>query len=73
MEIKVCSFIAENNLPISLCESLLPLLRSLFPSDSVLKQVKLGKQKATNTIRQRDRFSVALYATEERSPEDEKL
>ena len=24
-------------------------------------------------VNQRDRFSVALYATEERSPEDEKL
>ena len=27
----------------------------------------------TNTENKRDRFSVALYATEERSPEDEKL
>ena len=26
-----------------------------------------------NSYGQRDRFSVALYATEERSPEDEKL
>ena len=25
------------------------------------------------SVRKRDRFSVALYATEERSPEDEKL
>lgn len=52
MEIKICSFLAENNLPISLCEEMLPFLRSLHPTDSVLKKVSLGKQKATNTIRQ---------------------
>lgn len=52
MEIKICSFITEHNLPISICESFVPFLRSIFPSDSVVKNVKLGKQKATNTIRQ---------------------
>lgn len=52
MEIKMCSFIAENNLPISLSEDLLALLKSMFPTDETLKTVTLGKQKATNTIRQ---------------------
>ena len=52
VEIKFCSFIAEHNLPISLCEDLVALLRNLFPSDAALKNVTLGKQKATNTIRQ---------------------
>ena len=52
MEIKLCSFIAEHNLPISHCENLLTLLRSLFPFDDTLKKVTLAKQKATNTIRQ---------------------
>ena len=52
IEIKLCSFIAEKNLPISLVEELVPLLQDLFPSDPALRQVKLGKQKSTNIIRQ---------------------
>ena len=52
MEIKLCSFVMEKNLSISLVEDLLPLLRDLFPSDETLRQVTLGKQKATNVIRQ---------------------
>ena len=52
MEIKLCAFIAEHNLPISLSDDLLDLLKSLFPLDNTLKNVSLGKQKATNVIRQ---------------------
>ena len=52
MEIKICSFIVENSLSISIVERFLPLLRDLFPSDETLRQVTLGKQKATNVIRQ---------------------
>lgn len=52
IEIKLCSFITENNLPISIVENLVPLLRDLFPSDQALCEVMLGKQKATNVIRQ---------------------
>jgi hypothetical protein len=52
IEIKLCSLIAEKNLPISLVEELVPLLRDLFPSDPALREVKLGKQKSTNIVRQ---------------------
>jgi hypothetical protein len=52
MEIKLCAFIAEHNLPISLSDDLLALLRSMFPLNATLKNVTLGKQKATNVIRQ---------------------
>ncbi|KAJ8041329.1 hypothetical protein HOLleu_12119 [Holothuria leucospilota] len=52
MEIKLCSFLAENNLPLSLSDDLVALLKSLFPNDETLKGVTLGKQKATNTVRQ---------------------
>ena len=52
MEIKICSFIAQNDLSISMCEKFLPFLRDLFPADEVLKKVTLGKQKATNIVRQ---------------------
>ena len=52
MEIKLCTFIAEHNLPISLSDDLLGLLGSLFPLDNTLKNGTVGKQKATNVIRQ---------------------
>ena len=52
IEIKLCSFIVESNLSISLVEDLLPLLKDLSPTDDTLCQVTLGKQKATNIIRQ---------------------
>ena len=52
IEIKTCSFIAEKNLPISIVEDLVPFLKNLFPYDEALRDVKLGKQKATNLIRQ---------------------
>jgi hypothetical protein len=52
IEIKICSFITEKNLPISIVEDLVPFLKNLFPSNEALEEVKLGKQKATNLIRQ---------------------
>ena len=52
IEIKTCSFIAEKTLPISIVEDLVPFLKNLFPYDEALRDVKLGKQKATNLIRQ---------------------
>ncbi|XP_064082024.1 uncharacterized protein LOC135198424 [Macrobrachium nipponense] len=82
MEIKICSFIAENDMPISMCENFLPFLRDLFPADEVLKKVTLGKQKATNIIRQvlgfhflrenieklqQHRFSVVIDETTDKS------
>ena len=52
MEIKMCIFISEHNLPISIADAFVEFLRSLFPNDDVLRKVRLGKQKATNVIRQ---------------------
>ena len=52
MEIKLCAFIAEHNLPISLSDDFIALLKSIFPLNNTLKNVTLGKQKATNVIRQ---------------------
>ena len=57
IEIKLCSFITEKNLPISIVEDLVPLLRNLFPSDPAVHVFKLGKQKATNVIRESTWFS----------------
>ena len=52
MEVKICAFIAEHNLPLSISDSIVAFLCSMFPNDDPLKKVKLGKQKATNVIRQ---------------------
>ena len=52
IELKLCAFIAQHNLPLSLSDDMVELLRSLFPNDATLKRVKLGKQKATNIVRQ---------------------
>ena len=52
MEVKLCAFIAQHNLPLCLSQDMLELLRSLFPNDTALRNVKLGKQKATNIVRQ---------------------
>ena len=52
MELKLCAFIAQHNLPLSLSQDIVELLCSLFPNDAVLRNVKLGKQKATNVVRQ---------------------
>ena len=51
-EIKIASFIVENNLSIRLSEELLALIRSICPTDSNLKKVSMGKQRTTNIIRQ---------------------
>ena len=50
MEVKLCAFIAEHNLTLSLSESMVTLIRSLRPNDAALSRLTLGKQKATNTI-----------------------
>lgn len=52
MELKLCAFITQHNLPLSISEDMVALLRSLFPNDAALKNVRLGKQKATNIVRQ---------------------
>lgn len=52
MELRLCAFLAENYLPISLIEPLLLLLKILFSDNNALKRVCLGKQRASNVIRQ---------------------
>ena len=44
--------IAEHNLPLSLADDLVKFIRSLFPLNQTLRNVMLGKQKATNVVRQ---------------------
>lgn len=45
-EAGICSYIVENNLPLSLIE----LIKSL-PEKAITSQISLAKQKATNVIR----------------------
>lgn len=49
-EAAICSYIVENNLPISSVEPLIELIKSL-PEKSIISEISLGKQKATNVIR----------------------
>ena len=50
MEVKICAFIAEHNLPLLISDSMVAFVCSRFPNDASLKKVKLGKQKATNVL-----------------------
>ena len=52
MEVKLCAFVAQHNLPLSLTNDMVQLFRSLCPNDAALKNVRLGKQEATNIVRQ---------------------
>ena len=52
MEVKLCAFVAQHNLPLSLTGDMVQLLRSLCLNNAALKNVGLGKQKATNIVRQ---------------------
>ncbi|KAL0860507.1 hypothetical protein ABMA27_009881 [Loxostege sticticalis] len=49
-EAAICSYIVENNLPISSVEPLIELIKSL-PEKAITSQISLAKQKATNVIR----------------------
>lgn len=51
-ELRICTFIAENNLPFCLVDSLVPVLKKTFTDDAVLSKIQLGKQKCGNMIRQ---------------------
>lgn len=46
IEIKLCTFLAENNLPMSLSEDLVALLKGLFPADETLKKSLTRKTKS---------------------------
>ena len=50
IELKVCVFIAEHDLSLSLSYWMVPLLHSLFPKDTSMAKIRLEKQKATNII-----------------------
>lgn len=52
--VKLCAFITQHNLPLSLSQRMAELFRSFSPNDTSLPlgNVKRGKQKATNIVRQ---------------------
>jgi hypothetical protein len=51
VENAMCTFLAEHDLPISFIEPLVDFCKDL-PEKTVLDKIQLGKQKATNVIRQ---------------------
>ncbi|KAK2718050.1 hypothetical protein QYM36_006740 [Artemia franciscana] len=52
VETKLVSFIIQNNLPFSISENLVSLVKSLPGAGQAVQYIQLGKQKATNCIRQ---------------------
>ena len=61
LEIRLCCFIAEHNLPLSLLDPLVDLLRVCFPNDRVLKQLHMGRQKGSNIMREGTYHISILY------------
>ena len=51
IEQRICIFLAEHYLPLRPADSLIPLLRNLFPRDQALARVTLGNQKAKKNLR----------------------
>ena len=51
LELRICSFFSEHNLPLSLVDAFIELLRKCFPKDIPLKNMKMSKQKASNIVR----------------------
>lgn len=50
-EMRILTLFAENRLPTSLADKLIPVLRVLHPEHEVLKKVQLGRTKAGDLIR----------------------
>ncbi|KAL0881616.1 hypothetical protein ABMA27_001442 [Loxostege sticticalis] len=50
-ELKLCAFLAENNLPLMLSDDLIPFLANTFPDSAIIKSVNLGRTKAGNIVK----------------------
>ncbi|XP_045033554.1 uncharacterized protein LOC116929664 isoform X2 [Daphnia magna] len=60
LTVRICAYIAENDFPLSLVDSFLALLKSMFPDDKVLSKVNLGRTKCSNIIR----YGFGTYLTD---------
>lgn len=49
-EIKICTFLANNNLPFSLSDSFIPFLANTLPDSKIARKIHLGRTKATNIV-----------------------
>ncbi|CAH2000788.1 unnamed protein product [Acanthoscelides obtectus] len=50
-EIKIAALISEHNLPIKLCDHLIPLLKDIFPDSKIAQGMQMGRTKATGVIK----------------------
>lgn len=50
-EILLSGFFPQNNLSFRLMDSLLPLMKRVFPGSKIAKEMKLGKTKLTNIVK----------------------
>lgn len=47
LELRICSFVSEHNLPLNLANDLVELLKKRVPKDEVLKNITMNKQKTS--------------------------
>ena len=52
LELRLCCLIAHHNVPFSFVDELIPVLKKGLPNDPVVQKMALGKQKASNLIRE---------------------
>ncbi|CAH2006701.1 unnamed protein product [Acanthoscelides obtectus] len=50
-EIKIAALISEHNLPIKLCDHLIPLLKDIFLDSKIAQGMQMGRTKATGVIK----------------------
>lgn len=50
-EIKIAALIAEHNLPMKLCDHLIPLLKDIFPDSKIAQELQMGRTKVTGIVK----------------------
>lgn len=50
IEVKIVSFVYTNNLPFTLTDNLVDLIKDLFPGSDTIKNLKLKRLKATQLL-----------------------
>lgn len=50
-ELKICAFFAHHNVAFQVVDHLVPVLKQCFPDSDILKDVKLGRTKTVNVIK----------------------
>ncbi|KAI4461478.1 hat family dimerization domaincontaining protein-related [Holotrichia oblita] len=49
-ELKITALITDHNLPVKICDHLIPLLKDTFPDSKIAQGMKMGRSKATEVL-----------------------